>query len=161
MLTTLPWREIQRQNFTSLESLADFLELSHAQITKLDLHSPFPLNLPLRLAQKIPKSTLDDPIFRQFVPQIAEKIEKVGFSCDPLGESQARPTPKLLHKYKERALMLPTSGCAMNCRYCFRRHFAYETEKSGLDEELAYIRADTTLREIILSGGDPLALSNS
>ncbi len=161
MPNTVLWREIQRHNFTSLKSLADFLELTPTQIKELDLHSLFPLNLPRRLAQKISKRTLDDPIFRQFVPLIDEKIEKVGFSCDPLSEDQARPTPKLLHKYNERALMLPTSGCAMNCRYCFRRHFAYETTNPGFEEELAYIRADTSLREIILSGGDPLSLSNS
>ena len=68
--------------------------------------------------------------------------------------------PKLLHKYTGRALLVCTSACAMNCRFCFRQNFDYEKEDKSFEAELEAIRQDTTLTEIILSGGDPLSLSN-
>lgn len=120
----------------------------------------FPLNLPIRLAQKIVKGTLDDPILRQFVPTVAEADEHPGFGCNPVGDVQSRKTSKLLKKYEGRALLICTSACAMHCRYCFRQHFSYDIADKLFKDELDVIRKDSTIHEVILSGGDPLSLSD-
>jgi len=160
--TSSIWRQIQRQNFTRLDALATFLELSSEQRSLLlEDRSDFPMNLPLRLAQKITKQTLDDPILRQFVPQIHEREIPADFTADPVGDLSSRRCPKLLHKYHGRALLLATSACAMHCRYCFRQNFPYESSSSDFSEELHAIKSDATIQEIILSGGDPLSLSNN
>lgn len=156
----LTWREIQRQNFTSHEKLCSFLELEGEKRDQVLKAPRFPLNLPLRLAQKIQKGVLDDPLFRQFVPLAEEKQEAAGFTEDPVGDKGFRKSAKLLQKYEGRALLVLTGACAMNCRFCFRQAFDYEKEIEGYSEELNHIAQDKTLTEVILSGGDPLSLSN-
>ena len=148
------WRQIQKENFTSWEKLADFLELPRAPID-----TSFPLNLPKRLAEKIDKGTFDDPILRQFLPTLAEKKNSPLELLDPVGDLPAQKCPKLLHKYRGRALLVTTSACAMHCRYCFRQNFPYE-KTSDFSSEIAYIASDPTIHEVILSGGDPLSLSD-
>ncbi|TXI37229.1 MAG: KamA family radical SAM protein [Nitrosomonas sp.] len=155
------WREILRQNFTDWVRLADFLELTAEQRRDLIVSRHFPLNLPKRLADKIVKGTLDDPIFKQFVPTSAEMVEQVGFGCDPVGDLESRKLSKLLHKYQGRALLLCTSACVVHCRYCFRQHFAYDVQDKLFQDELDAIRSDSTINEVILSGGDPLSLSDA
>lgn len=161
MTSSLPlWRKIQRENFTRIDPLLDFLQLSEPNRKKI-LPSPrFSLNLPRRLADKITKDSLDDPIFRQFIPLTDELIQMPGFTAEPLQDTTFRKTKKILHKYKGRALIVTTRACAMHCRYCFRQNFPYETETHGFEEEIAYISQDPTLTEVILSGGDPLSLSD-
>jgi EF-P beta-lysylation protein EpmB len=154
------WRQIQRTNFTCVQKLADFLELSPVNQERL-LQSPkFILNLPLRLAQKIEKNRLDDPILRQFVPLDLELAKTPGFFADPVCDKSFQQGRAILHKYKGRALWLTSSACAMHCRYCFRQNFPYETAQQDFTEELTYLRHNTDIQEIILSGGDPLSLGN-
>lgn len=152
------WREIQKTNFRHIKPLAEFLEIDPHQ---LSLHPGFPLNLPKRLAQKMAKNRLDDPLVRQFVPLAEEAVSQsqVGFSLDPVQDASFCKSPRLLQKYEGRALLITTSACAMHCRYCFRQNFEYG-EKSSFVEELDLIRSDPTLDEIILSGGDPLSLGD-
>ena len=154
------WRVLMRQSFTSVPLLADFLELSAEQRPLLLARSNFPLLLPRRLAEKIEKGNLDDPILRQFVPLDAELRETPGFVLDPVQDLAFRKEKKLLKKYRGRTLLLATSACVMNCRFCFRRNFPYETEMKGFGPELELIRADGECEEVILSGGDPLSLGN-
>jgi EF-P beta-lysylation protein EpmB len=154
------WRQIQRQNFTCWKKLAEFLELDPLHFSQILKDSHFPLNLPLRLAQKIQKNTFDDPILLQFLPLEKEKREMSQFLEDPVGDNEARKTSKLLQKYEGRALLLCTSSCAMNCRFCFRQNYDYQTQHKEFEEEIELIRQDSSLTEIILSGGDPLSLSN-
>ena len=154
------WKLILKNNFTKIEKLLDFLEFSPLNREHVLARSRFVLNLPYRLAQKMEKNNLDDPLFLQFVPlKLEEEIHPLHV-MDPVGDCQARKSSKLLHKYQGRALMMPTSACAMHCRYCFRQNYPYETSYPGLDQELEWIAADTSLSEIILSGGDPLSWSN-
>lgn len=120
--------------------------------------SHFPLNLPRRLAEKMEKGRLDDPLLRQFLPLVEEEVQNPLFVADPIADNAFRKSPKLLHKYHGRALLVCTSACAMHCRYCFRRHFDYETTDKFFQEELALIAEDSSLSEILLSGGDPLSL---
>jgi len=161
MSTIAPWRAVQRQNFTNWKELFTYLQLPESCRSEVLTHSHFPLNLPRRLAEKIVKGTLDDPILRQFLPSIQEQASSSHFFKDPVGDQTSRKAPKLLHKYHGRALLLSTSACAMHCRYCFRQHFEYETKEKQFHKELEVISADPTLSEIILSGGDPLSLSNA
>lgn len=155
------WRAIQRENFTDPQKLADFLELSEDQQRLVDLQPKFVLNLPKRLAEKMRKGTLDDPLVRQFLPCKEERNQVPDFVLDPVGDAQFCRTPRLLHKYHGRALLVCTSACAMHCRYCFRQNFDYEAGEKEFTKELAIIAEDQSLQEIILSGGDPLSLSNS
>lgn len=155
------WREIQRENFTRIPPLLDFLEIEEIHRKRI-LSSPrFPLNLPRRLARKIGKNTMDDPILRQFVPLVEERVWAPGFTPEPLQDSSFRKSKKLLQKYNDRVLLISTSSCAMNCRFCFRQNFPYEKEKIGFEEELAHLSRDSSISEVILSGGDPLSLSDA
>ncbi len=154
------WKSILRQNFTHWHKLANYLELSPEQCTHILAKPKFPLSLPLRLAKKIEKRNLADPILRQFLPTTDETKETSGFLEDPVGDQKVRPQKKYLKKYESRALVLATGACAMHCRYCFRQNLDYEIQDKSFDNELLAIAKDTSLREIILSGGDPLSLSN-
>lgn len=153
------WRQIQRDNFTSMEKLCAFLEMDPVNSQKLIQRPSFPLNLPKRLAQKIQKNNLEDPLLIQFVPSHHELESKEGFSCDPVEDVSASLSPRYIKKYASRMLLIASGGCAVNCRYCFRRHYGYEGGR-GFAQELEWIRQDETLREVILSGGDPLSLSD-
>jgi len=154
------WRKIQRQNFTKLDHLLDFLEFD-TNLKKNILSNPsFPLNIPYRLAKKIKKNTINDPILKQFVPLEDEKITDPNFLADPVNDTAFCKSEKLLKKYKHRALLLCTSACAMHCRYCFRQNFPYEKKITEFQKELDIIKNDTTIYEVILSGGDPLSLGN-
>ncbi len=155
-----PWKKKLRKNFTKLDALADYLLLSEEQRALLSRQAPFSLNVPLRLAEKMEKGNIDDPLFKQFVPIEDELITHAAFQPDAVEEKSFRKAGKLLHKYQGRALILCTSACAMHCRYCFRKHFPYETEHKGFSEELLAIEQDPSIHEVILSGGDPLSLSD-
>lgn len=155
------WRQIQRLNFTNWEKLADFIELNEFQRREISQRPRFVLNLPLRLAKKIEKGNLDDPILKQFLPTTSEEIQSTGYMSDPVGDHACRRASKLLHKYNGRVLLVTTSACAMHCRYCFRQNFDYDVDDKTFEEELDVIAQDDTIKEVILSGGDPLSLSNN
>lgn len=152
------WQIALRQNFTQWETLADFLELTAEQRKSILVKSRFPLNLPLRIAQKIPKGTLDDPLLRQFLPTVAEGVPTPHFVTDPVGDQGCKKSSKLLHKYAGRVLLVCTSACAMHCRYCFRQNFDYDVQSKSFDQEIQLIAQDPSIKEVILSGGDPLSL---
>jgi lysine 2,3-aminomutase len=154
------WREIQKANIRSWEELRGLLELDESSQGDILKHASFPLNLPRRLAEKIAKNNLHDPILKQFLPLEQEKNHFEGFVKDPVADLTFKKSPKLLQKYCGRALLLTTSSCAMHCRFCFRQNFPYETEVKNFDKELSILKEDPSLSEVILSGGDPLSLSN-
>lgn len=123
----------------------------------------FPLRVPISYLNRIEKANPDDPLLLQILPLHAELAEPLpGFSTDPVGDLDANPVPGLIHKYQGRVLLITTGACAIHCRYCFRRHFPYGDSSSTpthLQQMIDYIRADTSIEEVILSGGDPLSLS--
>lgn len=154
------WKQVLRQNFTQLDNLIQFLELTPENIEQLDSQPSFILNLPKRLAEKIVKNDLNDPIFKQFVPLKKERATHNDFLLDPLKEEQFRKSSKLLQKYEGRALIITTSACAMHCRYCFRKDFPYEKEIIDFTKELDTLRQTASITEVLLSGGDPLSLND-
>jgi len=101
-----------------------------------------------------------DPLLHQILPLAEELRSPPGFSTDPVGERAAVCTPGLLRKYQGRALLLLTGACAIHCRYCFRRHFFYGENSARLDGAVRRLAADPSIREVILSGGDPLMLDD-
>lgn len=153
------WKQIIRQSFTRIDELANFLLLTQEQRNILFLNKNFPLLVPKRLAEKMEKSNLTDPIFLQFVPTKLENARSPSFQCDPVQDFIFKKSPKLLQKYSHRVLMLTTQACAMHCRYCFRQNFSYESS-SYFADELSIIENDPSITEVILSGGDPLSLSD-
>lgn len=153
-------RDVLRQTITSWEHLADFLELNEAQRSQITVNQKFPLKLPIRIARKIAKKTLDDPLLKQFLPTREEEVSMDGFISDPVGDQLARQSDLLIHKYRGRVLLVCTSACALHCRYCFRQHFNYAGGKSGFEKEIDIIATDPTIHEVILSGGDPLSLND-
>ncbi|WP_440940495.1 EF-P beta-lysylation protein EpmB [Immundisolibacter sp.] len=123
----------------------------------------FPLRVPLPYLARMWPNDPDDPLLRQVLPLDAECNRHTGYSTDPLAESAVQPVPGLLKKYHGRALLIATGACAVHCRYCFRRHFPYADAHTGgsrLGPALAAIAADPSIGEVILSGGDPLTLSD-
>ncbi len=93
---------------------------------------------------------------------MAELGDTPGFIRDAVGDIAARAGQGVLHKYAGRALLIATGSCAVHCRYCFRRHFPYAEETAaanGWREAVEHIRADISIEEVILSGGDPFSLS--
>ncbi|MGF1787910.1 EF-P beta-lysylation protein EpmB [Photobacterium swingsii] len=124
----------------------------------LEARKLFALRVPISFVERMEIGNPHDPLLRQILPLAQEFDVHSGYSLDPL-EEQDNETPGLLHKYKNRVLMILKGGCAVNCRYCFRRHFPYEDNKGGKRQwqvSLDYIAAHPELNEVILSGGDPL-----
>lgn len=118
----------------------------------------FAQRVPESFVERMEKGNPDDPLLRQVLPLSDEFIIQPGYSTDPL-EEQNNSTPGLLHKYRNRCLLIVKGGCAINCRYCFRRHFPYQDNKgnkSVWQQSLDYIAQHPQLNEVILSGGDPL-----
>jgi len=156
------WKAVLKTNFTSTNALADFLELQEPDRLALLQNPRFAVNIPRRLANKMRKGTLDDPLARQFLPLTLENTQEDGYSSDPNQEQLHHlATPKMLKKYNGRVLLLPTSACAMHCRFCFRQNFPYETVDKSLDREIEMIQNDPSIFEVILSGGDPLSLPDN
>jgi len=126
----------------------------------------FPLFAPRPFLAQIERGNPRDPLLRQILPLEAELSSPPGFTADPVGDLAARRAPSLLHKYRGRALLITTGACAVHCRYCFRRHYPYSESQSprtaaAWQPALDAIAQDESLREIILSGGDPLVLVDS
>ncbi len=116
------------------------------------------------VSQQINWQDPKDPLLLQFLPHEAETIEAAGYSADPVGDSPSSPVPGLIHKYHGRVLLIASGSCAVNCRYCFRRHFPYGQSFAPRNQwrsVIEYIKQHHDIHEVILSGGDPLTLSDS
>jgi EF-P beta-lysylation protein EpmB len=123
----------------------------------------FPLRVPRAFLARMSKGDPADPLLRQVLPLGEELLETPGYVRDPVGDMPSVAARGLLHKYRGRVLLITTGACGVHCRYCFRRHFPYSEEnaRSGeWKEALDYLAADPSVDEVILSGGDPLALSD-
>ena len=123
----------------------------------------FPLRVPRGFVARMRRGDPHDPLLAQVLPLGAECDAVPGYLTDPVGDLAARTGAGVLQKYHGRALLITTGACAVNCRYCFRRHFPYAEENASrgdFEPALELLRADASLREVILSGGDPLTLGD-
>ena len=123
----------------------------------------FPLMVPQSYLNRIEQGNPEDPLLKQILPIDLENETVQGFRNDAVGDLNVRQTPGLLHKYQGRALLMASGTCAINCRYCFRRHYPYSEEPRTLAEwEPVWeaLHSDTSIHEVILSGGDPLLLTD-
>ncbi len=161
---SLTWQQELATAITRPEELAEALDLpAHSLAAITAAAAVFPLRVPRSFLARIRRGDPHDPLLRQILPLAEELADHPGYGADPVGEQAALRAPALLHKYRGRALLVTTASCAVHCRYCFRREFPYAGRGGGprWSEALAEIARDRSLEEIILSGGDPLSLSNA
>jgi EF-P beta-lysylation protein EpmB len=153
------WQKEIAMSFSDPISLLEYLELPLENFAEdIKARQLFPMRVPRPFAKKMKKGDPLDPLFRQVFTSSSEFQAAQGFSTDPLQE-QNNQQPGILHKYQNRLLLLVRGGCAVNCRYCFRRHFPYtdnHLSKKQWKQALEYIAANPQLDEVIYSGGDPL-----
>ncbi|VFM96721.1 MAG: L-lysine 2,3-aminomutase [Candidatus Kentron sp. G] len=177
--TPLPWRLELAKDFRDPVAMLEALGLAREPLPGTGSPPPpgtlgaasFPLRVPRGYVARMQRGDPNDPLLRQVLPAAEEDIDAPGYTRDPLNERDALHAPGVLHKYRGRVLLLTTAACAIHCRYCFRRHFSHGDEglfhgdtgdrrlsHRRLGAALAYIRREDTIREVILSGGDPLCL---
>ena len=152
------WQHALRNAITDPNELLAKLALP-VHLGDAAAQAQFSLRVPRELVARIRPGDPEDPILLQVLPQDREMTPVTGFSADPLADMGANPVPGVVHKYRDRVLLIGSGGCAINCRYCFRRHFPYQDNQLGGEQwqqALAYIDAHPELEEAILSGGDPL-----
>lgn len=158
------WQTSLKNLVTDPAELLSILKLDLKLLPAAEAASElFPLRVPREFVARMEPGNPKDPLLLQVLPLEAEFHERAGFTDDPLQEAQARPVPGVVHKYRDRILLILSGACAINCRYCFRRHFPYaENQISGSAkaEALSYIKQTPDLKEVILSGGDPLVTSD-
>ena len=143
-----------------LEQLGLDTDMPHCQPSTL---RRFPVLVPHAFARRMQSGRPDDPLLRQVFPYAEEDCDVPGFSEDPLAECMASDRTGLMRKYQGRALLITTAACAVHCRYCFRRHFPYQEyhfTRHRLHELITRLSQDPQIHELILSGGDPLCLSD-
>ena len=154
------WRDAVRDPrqllaMLGLDTLADGLSDAATQ--------QFPLRVPRGFVARMRPGDARDPLLRQVLPVLDEDQVVPGFALDAVGDTAARSGHGVIQKYNGRALLIATGSCAVNCRYCFRRHYPYAEDTAaagGWREAVALIAADATVHEVILSGGDPLSLAD-
>ncbi|HSG60590.1 MAG TPA: EF-P beta-lysylation protein EpmB [Pseudomonadales bacterium] len=158
------WQNLLANAYDNSADLLAALALDERDIdSSIKAAQDFPLRVPASYVAKMQKGDPNDPLLRQVLPLGAELDAITGFSNDPLDERERNPLPGIVHKYHGRVLLITSGACAINCRYCFRRHFPYQENNPSLNEwqqSLDYIAARPEIDEVILSGGDPLAASD-
>lgn len=157
------WRRQWREAVRDPRELLSLLGLERAAMRISDAAAlQFPLRVPRAFVARMRHGDPHDPLLRQVLPLDDELVPMPGFSADAVGDGPARAGHGVIRKYHGRALLVATGSCAVHCRYCFRRHFPYAEETAAADswrEAVATIRADASIEEVILSGGDPLSLA--
>ena len=158
------WQDELSQLITEPEALFTALKLdpSHLEAAKRAT-SLFPLRVTQSFVNRMKLGNINDPLLLQVLPLREEFNRHPGYTTDPLEEADSNPVPGLIHKYHSRVLLIGAPQCAINCRYCFRRHFDYQANtpsRAQWLDALGYIRSTPEIDEVILSGGDPLVTSD-
>jgi len=143
-----------------LSTLCETLNLSKNEVDAIE-NPAFPLKVPEDFLQQIQPGLVNDPLLKQILPIKAELNHTDGYSQDPVGDLLKNPSPSLIHKYHGRVLLIASPKCDIHCRYCFRRHFPYQEQSNQRhwQKALQIIENDKSIHEVILSGGDPMSLS--
>jgi EF-P beta-lysylation protein EpmB len=159
------WQQLWREAVRDPRELLGLLGLDPAALALSDeAAAQFPLRVPRGFIARMRRGDPDDPLLRQVLPLDAEMAPMPGFDLDAVGDTAAKAGNGVIRKYRGRALLVATGSCAVNCRYCFRRHFPYAEETAaaaGWREAIELIRADDSIDEVILSGGDPWSLATA
>ena len=158
------WKLELSRSVTTIEELLDSVNLNRAQLgASQQAEADFPLRVPRSFVERMQPGDPNDPLLLQALPVSAELDSVQGYSPDPLEETKSNPVAGIVHKYANRLLLVVSPTCAINCRYCFRRHFPYEENRQGKQQwqgALDYIRNHSEINEVIYSGGDPLAAND-
>ena len=156
------WQKELAEGFSNVQDLCDYLLLSFDNDTFLTT-TEFPLRVPREFADRMEKGNINDPLLQQILPIVEENIIFPGYKKDPVGDLNSMGESGVIHKYQGRALFIITGSCAINCRYCFRKNFPYADFQLGtqkITQAIQYIKNNRDISEVILSGGDPLLLSD-
>jgi EF-P beta-lysylation protein EpmB len=163
MLQPAGWQRAWREAVRDPRELLAMLGLDALAASLSDeAAAGFPLRVPHAFIARMRHADPADPLLRQVLPVLDEDRVVPGFGLDAVGDGAARAGRGVIRKYRGRALLVATGACAIHCRYCFRRHFPYADETAaaeGWRDAVAAIAADASIDEVILSGGDPLALA--
>lgn len=165
IVSTKNWQQQLSEAFTNIADLCQFLDLTPESLPIAEQAAKqFALKTPRSFASRMEKGNPNDPLLLQVLP-IADELQVYpGFSADPVGDLPAAAQAGVIHKYHGRVLLINTGSCAINCRYCFRRNFPYGELQLSKQKEVAaikYISEDSSISEVILSGGDPLLLNDA
>ncbi len=158
------WRWQNRNRIRTTEQLERILQLSPEEREAIARHEgPLPVGIPPYYASLLDEHDANQPLRRTVVPANGEYIHVPGEAEDPLGEDADSPVPGLVHRYPDRVLFLVTNFCSTYCRYCTRSRLVGASgeralKKSDLERGIAYIEATPTIRDVLISGGDPLSL---
>ena len=163
-LVPVRWQQALRAAVRDPRELLDLLGLDRlAPRLSDEAMVQFPLRVPRGFVARMRRGDPRDPLLRQVLPLDDEMRPMPGFGLDAVGDGAAKTAPGVIQKYRGRALLVATGSCAIHCRYCFRRHFPYAEETAARDgwrDAVDLIRRDASIEEVLLSGGDPLSLSN-
>ena len=163
-LVPVRWQKALREAVRDPRELLDLLGLDRlAPRLSDEAMVQFPLRVPRGFVARMRRGDPRDPLLRQVLPLDDEMRPMPGFGLDAVGDGAAKTAPGVIQKYRGRALLVATGSCAIHCRYCFRRHFPYAEETAARDgwrDAVDLIRRDASIEEVLLSGGDPLSLSN-
>ncbi|MBE0407201.1 EF-P beta-lysylation protein EpmB [Psychrobacter sp. AOP22-C1-22] len=162
LITQKNWQTQLSEAITSVDELLSLLKL---ESLRADVYVPkhFELRVPRGFVAKMTVGNSNDPLLKQVLPDQREQINVTGYVADPLSENTQNPVKGLLHKYQSRVLLTITGACAIHCRYCFRQHFDYSANMPTADAKeniVNYVTAHPEINEVILSGGDPLNVTN-
>jgi len=161
----LNWQQQLSQAITTPAELLSTLHIKPEDCPDyMEICSQFNLKVPRAYVNKMQPGNPHDPLFLQVMTRSQEMLSVDGYGIDPVGDLSSNKTPGLLHKYHGRVLLITTGACAVHCRYCFRRHFPYSEQLAGREQwsqAIAYIQQNRSIKEVILSGGDPLVLSDN
>ncbi|MEN6459063.1 MAG: EF-P beta-lysylation protein EpmB [Thermoguttaceae bacterium] len=157
------WQSILAQAVRNPSELCEILGIPRLLPADAEAAMRWPMLVPRTYVARIRPGDPADPLLRQVLPQAAELTPVDGFSTDPLDEAASLGQGPLLRKYLGRALIVTTPSCGARCRFCFRRHSIAEPSPATADwrSALQAIATDPSIREVILSGGDPLTLPDS
>ena len=162
LITQKNWQTQLSEAITSIDELLSILKL---ESLRAEVYVPkhFELRVPRGFVAKMSIGDSNDPLLRQVLPDQREQIKVTGYVADPLSENTQNPVKGMLHKYQSRVLLTVTGACAIHCRYCFRQHFDYSANMPTADAKeniIDYITSHPEINEVILSGGDPLNVTN-
>ncbi len=158
------WKTELSHCVNSIDELLNQLGLKAEDLNATEqAATEFSIKVPQSFVQLMEYGNPNDPLLKQVLPITSELQVDNNFSTDPVDESSFNPVPGIVHKYRNRVLMIISPNCAINCRYCFRRHFPYDENRQSKQQwlkALDYLKTKPEINEVIFSGGDPLAAND-